>query len=301
MVNPRPMHAVTTTSLVERVELRGHAREDAGGHLRSIGVAMELLVRRFADARARRVRFADERSNRSPDSDAERIERDLLERAFDVGELRLQAGQRLAEEAQRLEEPHHVRADPARRPEVHDLHRDAPADPIEPADPLFRRPTVSTAGRTARGGGRTRSCGLRLRHSVDTSRLGPSGSRNRATSVSRRAGDSSSWKTPVATCARWLSAVRSISSVSRCATKTSVFSRASRQRGACDSSHSRRGSAGVHRLGLLRAASRLVRPSSARRAPLLTRAPGGRDRSSAAGATACGAAVASHDRFDGVA
>ena len=67
----------------------------------------------------------------------ERIERDLLERALDVRQLRLEAGQRLAEEPERLEEPHDVRADPAGRTEVHDLHRDAPADAIEPADPLL--------------------------------------------------------------------------------------------------------------------------------------------------------------------
>ena len=60
--------------------------------------------------------------------------------------------------------------------------------------------------------------------SVETRRLGPPGSRKRATSRSRRDGGSSSWKAPVASCARWLSAVRSISSVSRCATNTSVFS-----------------------------------------------------------------------------
>ena len=35
--------------------------------------------------------------------------------------------------------------------------------------------------------------------------------------MSRRAGESSSWKAAVASCARWLSAARSISSVSRCA------------------------------------------------------------------------------------
>src|SRR4029077_4494905 len=49
----------------------------------------------------------------------------------------LQAGEWLAEQPQPLEEPHDVRTDPARRPEVHDLHRYAPADPIEPADPLL--------------------------------------------------------------------------------------------------------------------------------------------------------------------
>jgi hypothetical protein len=62
--------------------------------------------------------------------------------------------------------------------------------------------------------------------------------------VSRRAGVNSSWKTPVASCARWLNAVRTISSVSRCATKTSVFSFASRQRSACDTSRGERRSRG---------------------------------------------------------
>ncbi len=67
----------------------------------------------------------------------ERIDRDLLDGALHVRQLRLQPGERFAEEAQFLEEPHDVRADSARRPEVHDLHRYAPADPIEPADPLL--------------------------------------------------------------------------------------------------------------------------------------------------------------------
>ena len=61
-------------------------------------------------------------------------------------------------------------------------------------------------------------------HSVETRRLGPPDRRNWATSMSRRAEDSSSWKTPVASWARRLSSVRSHSSVSRWATKTSVFS-----------------------------------------------------------------------------
>ena len=69
-------------------------------------------------------------------------------------------------------------------------------------------------------------------HSVETRRLGPSGSRNWATSMSRRAEDSASWNTPVATWARRLSSARSHSSVSRWATKTSVFCPASRQSGA---------------------------------------------------------------------
>ena len=72
--------------------------------------------------------------------------------------------------------------------------------------------------------------------------LGPSSSRNLATSVSRLAADSSSWKTPLASCALALSASRSISSVSRWATNTSVFSFARRQRFASVNSHWRRGS-----------------------------------------------------------
>ena len=80
-------------------------------------------------------------------------------------------------------------------------------------------------------------------HSVETRRLGPPDSRNWATSMSRRAEDSSSWNTPVATWARRLSSVRIHSSVSRWATKTSVFSPASRHRGACPASHAIRGSA----------------------------------------------------------
>ena len=78
-------------------------------------------------------------SKRSPESTASGIERDQLERTLDVGQLRLQPGERFAEETQRLEQPHDVRADPARRTEVDDLHRYAPADPIEPADALFHQ------------------------------------------------------------------------------------------------------------------------------------------------------------------
>ena len=67
----------------------------------------------------------------------QRIDRDLLDGTLYVGQLRLQPGERFAEEAELLEQPHDVRADPVRRPEVDDLHRNAPADPIEPADSLF--------------------------------------------------------------------------------------------------------------------------------------------------------------------
>ena len=46
--------------LVELVELFRDARENAGPHLRPVRIAVELLVRGFADARARLVRFGDE-------------------------------------------------------------------------------------------------------------------------------------------------------------------------------------------------------------------------------------------------
>ena len=98
---------------------------------------MKLLVRRFADARACRVGFADQFVESLCGERRRRIERDIFEGTFDVGELRLQAGERFAEETQCLEEPHHIRADPGGRTEVDHLHRDAPADSIEPADPLF--------------------------------------------------------------------------------------------------------------------------------------------------------------------
>ncbi len=99
--------------LVERVELRGYAREDACGHVCSVRVAMKLLVRRFADARARRVGFADQCFESFCGERCRRIEGDLFEGAFHVGQLRLQPGQRLAEETQRLEEPHDIRPIPA--------------------------------------------------------------------------------------------------------------------------------------------------------------------------------------------
>ena len=98
---------------------------------------MELLIRRFADARPRRVGVADERLESFCGERSRRIERDLVEGAIDVGQLRLQAGQRFAEETKRLEETDHIRSDPGGRTEIDDLHRDAPADAIEPADPLF--------------------------------------------------------------------------------------------------------------------------------------------------------------------
>src|SRR5688572_25009732 len=123
--------------LVECVELFGDARQDAGRHVSPVRVAMKLLVRRLANARPRRVGFADQFVESLCGEHSGRIERDLFERAFDMGQLWLQPGQGFAEETKGFEEPYHVRADPGGRTEVHDVHRDAPADAIESADALL--------------------------------------------------------------------------------------------------------------------------------------------------------------------
>ena len=47
--------------LVERVQLLRHARQNAGRHLRSIRIAVQLLIRRFANPRACRLGLADQR------------------------------------------------------------------------------------------------------------------------------------------------------------------------------------------------------------------------------------------------
>ncbi len=105
----------------------------------------------------------------------------------------------------------------------------------------------TTSGLQGRSNSTRRRQNSKLRpsppHSVETRRLGPPARRNWATSMSRRAEDSPSWKTPVASWARRLSSVRSHSSVSRWATKTRVFSPASLHAGASRASHARRGSA----------------------------------------------------------
>src|SRR3954453_19132553 len=70
---------------------------------------------------------------------------------------------------------------------------------------------------------------------------GPSGSRNWATSMSRRSGERSSWKTPVRRPCRSIAPL-SRSSDSRWATKTSVFSSGPIQREDCSTSQRTRGS-----------------------------------------------------------
>ena len=98
---------------------------------------MELLVRRFADPRARRLGGTDDRLEALLRQRGQRIEGDLFEGAFHVGQLRLEAGRRFAKQIEFLEEPDDVPADAARRAEVHDFNGHPAADPIETPDSLF--------------------------------------------------------------------------------------------------------------------------------------------------------------------
>ena len=98
---------------------------------------MQLLIRRFANPRARRVRFADERGEPLSDSDASGSSA-ICSSAPSMGaSCGFEPGQRLAEQPQRFEQPHDIAADARGRTEVDDLNRDAAADAIEPSDALF--------------------------------------------------------------------------------------------------------------------------------------------------------------------
>src|SRR5262249_44750783 len=57
---PEPRTGSHHDLFVERIEIRGHAGEDPCGHVRKIRVAMQLLIRSFADACARGLGFGDE-------------------------------------------------------------------------------------------------------------------------------------------------------------------------------------------------------------------------------------------------
>ena len=93
---------------------------------------MQLLIRGLVDPRARRLRGGDQPVDLRIGQHRVRIERDLLQRALDVGELRLDSGHRLAEQPEPLEQPHDVGADAGCRTEIDDLDRHAAADAIEP-------------------------------------------------------------------------------------------------------------------------------------------------------------------------
>ena len=238
---------------------------------------MELLIRRFADPRARGVGFGDEPRRTVRRDSRRRIERDRLERALDVRQLRLQR-----RPAARGTGPAPRTAGRRRRRcRAADGSRRSPPACAGRCDRAGRcaapPPTASTAGRTARAGGRTRSCGPR--RPLRWTRAG-SVRRARGTAPPRcRAAP----PTALRGRRRWraararLSAVRSISSVSRWATNTSVFSSRRRQRGACGSQPGEARIACVHRVRLLaQLASRRARARPA--APHPTPARGGCDR-----------------------
>ena len=65
------------------------------------------------------------------------MERNLLQRALDMGELRLDSCHRLAEEPEPLEQPHDVGTDARRRTEIDDFDRHAAADAIQSPDALL--------------------------------------------------------------------------------------------------------------------------------------------------------------------
>ena len=156
-----------------------------------------------------------------------------------MGQLRLQAGQRLAEDTECLEEPHDVHADPARRTEVDDLHRDAPANPIEPANPLFHNRwfpgQVEQHETAAELEVATLASAFGGHEQAWTTRLSEPGYLR----VAARRGE-----LLVKDAARQLCPVteRRAPHFQGLALRreTSVFSLASRQRGACDNSHRRR-------------------------------------------------------------
>ena len=100
---------------------------------------MQLLIRRLVDPRARRLRVGNESLDLRVGQRRVRMERDLLQRALDMGELRLDAGHRLAEQPQSLEQPHDVGADARRRTEIDDLDGYATADAIQSPDALLHR------------------------------------------------------------------------------------------------------------------------------------------------------------------
>ena len=135
----KPRRGVDDDLLHQGVEVRRDARENRRRHLGAVGIAMQLLIRRLVDARARRLRGGDQPLDLRVGQPLVRIERDRLQRALDVRELRLDSGHRLAEQPESFEQPHHVGTDARRRTKVDDLDRDSPADAIQPADALLDR------------------------------------------------------------------------------------------------------------------------------------------------------------------
>ena len=88
--------------LVELIEFRREAAQNRRGHSRAIGVAMQLLIRGFANASAARMGFGNQRVEALRRQRGVGIERNLFECTFNMGELRVESRQRLAEQPQRF-------------------------------------------------------------------------------------------------------------------------------------------------------------------------------------------------------
>ena len=182
--------------LVERVEVGRDAREDRLGHLGPVGLAVQLAPGGLADAGLRGAGPGDDRVEARRRERARRGERRQLERRLDPRELGLEAGERLAEEAERLEEPRRVAPDALGRPEVDDLDREAPADPVEAADALLDHERAPRQVEEHEAPAELEVAALAAALGRDEQARALGASRNCATSMSRRAVESPSWKTP---------------------------------------------------------------------------------------------------------
>ena len=98
-----------------------------------------MLIRGLVDPGARRLRGGNQLLDLRIGQCPVRIERERLQRALDVGELRLDRRHRLAEQPEPLEQPHDVGPDARCRTKIDDGDRDATPDAIEPPDALLDR------------------------------------------------------------------------------------------------------------------------------------------------------------------
>src|SRR5688572_10291656 len=103
---------------------------------------MQLLIGRFVDARARDPNARSELLDCGLGQRRVGCEGDRLQPPFDLRELRLESRDRLAEDADPLEQPDDISADPRLWAEIDDLDWDAAADAVQAPDPLLHRRRV---------------------------------------------------------------------------------------------------------------------------------------------------------------
>ena len=134
----KPRSGVEDELFDECVEVLRDAAENRRTECGAIGIAVQLLVRGLVNPRPRRLCGGEELLELRI-RQAVGLERDLLKRALDVGELRLDSGHRLAEEPESLEQPDDVGTDARRRTEIDNFDRYAAADAIQSPDTLLHR------------------------------------------------------------------------------------------------------------------------------------------------------------------